>query len=315
MMITKRRLLAGATMTAAAAALPRPALAQGAGRIKIGYTAVADYLAAYVAQEEGFFKKRGLETELQLIPLNSTLPAALQSDSIQVGGPTPSVMISAVDGGLDIVALTACAEITKEVTTFGVVAKAGSGIAEPKDFLGKRVGVPGLNAFLHVVFRKWLMDKGLDPKRVTFVEVAFPQMADILRGGTIDAAVTGEPIMTRITGGGIGTLISNMTPDLAEPLPTTYWASTRAWATRNAEPVKLFREAIREAVAFVPGNQDAARAHIAKYTRLPLEVVKGIPLPRLRSDIALRDVEAWIKIMGEQEMLTTKIDAGKLFVA
>jgi NitT/TauT family transport system substrate-binding protein len=315
MALTRRRLMAGATLVATVAALPRPAIAQGAGRIKIGYTAVADYLAAYVAQEEGYFRKRGLETELQLIPLNSTLPAALQSDSIQIGGPTPSVMISAVDGGLDLVALTACAEITKEVTTFGVVAKAGSGIAEPKDFLGKRVGVPGLNAFLHVVFRKWLMDKGLDPKRVTFVEVAFPQMADILRGGTIDAAVTGEPILARIVGGGIGTLISNMTPDLAEPLPTTYWASTRAWAQRNAEPVKLFRDAIREAVAFVPGNQDAARAHISKYTRLPAEVVKGIPLPRLRSDIKPRDVEAWLKIMAEQDMLTTKLDAGKLFLA
>ena len=68
-----------------------------------GYTAVTDFASVFVAAEEGYFKKRGLDVELKFIPLNSTIPAALQSDSLQIGGPTPSVFLQAVDGGLDLV--------------------------------------------------------------------------------------------------------------------------------------------------------------------------------------------------------------------
>jgi NitT/TauT family transport system substrate-binding protein len=308
----RRRALLGMV---GAAALARPALAQGAARLRIGYTAVLDYTAAFVAQEEGFFRRRGLETELQLITLNSTIPAALQSNSIQIGGPTPSVMISAVDGGLDLVALAACAEITRDVTTFGVVARAGSGINDAAGFVGKRVGVPGLNAFLHVIFRKWLMDKGVDHRRVTFVEVAFPTMADVLRGGTVDAVVTGEPVMSRIIAGGVGTLVSNITPDLAEPLPTTLWATTRAWATQNADAVRGFREGIAEAVAWAGANEGRTREYIAKYTRLPMEIVRAVPLTRLRTDVTDREMAAWVRIMGEQDMLTSRLDVARLRLA
>lgn len=310
-MITRRQAL-GAPI---AAALARPALAQGAGRIRIGYTAVLDYTAAFAAQEEGFFRRRGLDTELQLIALNSTIPAALQSNSIQIGGPTPSVMISAVDGGLDLVALSACAEITRDTTTFGVVARSGETMAQPADFAGKRVGVPGLNAFLHVIFRKWMMDGRADPRRVTFVEVAFPQMADVLRGGTVDAVVTGEPILSRIVSGGVGRLVSSMTSELREPLPTTFWAATRAWATRHAEPVRLLREALAEGAAWANANGDASREHIAKYTRLPIEIVRTVPLARLRSDVTQREIEAWLEIMRAQDMLTSRIDAARLRLA
>ncbi len=310
-MIERRSILGAAAL----AGLARPALAQGAGRIRIGYTAVLDYTAAFVAQEEGFFRRRGLDTDLQLITLNSTIPAALQANSLQIGGPTPSVMISAVDGGLDLVALSACAEITKDVTTFGAVARAGSGITDAPGFVGKRVGVPGLNAFLHVMFRKWLMDKGVDHRRVTFVEVAFPTMADVLRGGTVDAVVTGEPVLSRITSAGIGSLVSNMTPDLAEALPTTFWASTRAWATRNPDAVRGFREAIAEGVAWVGANDARAREHIAKYTRLPPEVVRTVPLARLRSDVTEREMAAWLRMMTEQDMLTTRLDPARLRLA
>jgi len=44
----------------------------------------------------------------------------------------------------------------------------GITIKEPKDFVGKKVGAPGLGAFLHVLFVKWLVEKGIDPKTGNF---------------------------------------------------------------------------------------------------------------------------------------------------
>ena len=47
----------------------------------------------------------------------------------------------------------------------------------------RRSARPGLGAFLHVLFVKWLVEKGVDPKRVNFVEVTFPTMTDIVKSG------------------------------------------------------------------------------------------------------------------------------------
>src|SRR5258705_6545780 len=98
-MIDRRTLLA--TLAAAAATgAALPARAQSNTRIVFGYTAVADFASVFVAAEEGYFKKRHLDVELKFIPLNSTIPAALQSDSLQIGGPTPARLLQAVLGGL-----------------------------------------------------------------------------------------------------------------------------------------------------------------------------------------------------------------------
>jgi NitT/TauT family transport system substrate-binding protein len=74
------------------AVLPSMANAQST-KIICGFTAVTDFTTAFVAKEEGYFSKRGLDVEMKFIPLNSTIPAAIQSDSLQMGGPTPSVFL------------------------------------------------------------------------------------------------------------------------------------------------------------------------------------------------------------------------------
>ena len=66
-------------LAASAALVAAPALrAQAPTRIVFGYTAVTDFASAFVAAEQGYFKKRGLDVEMKFIPLNSTIPAALQ---------------------------------------------------------------------------------------------------------------------------------------------------------------------------------------------------------------------------------------------
>ena len=114
-----------------------PAFAQVPTKIVFGYTAVTDFASVFVALEQGFFKKRGLEVEAKFIPINSTIPAAVQADSLQIGGPTPSVFLQSVDGGLDHVVVAGAGVTSKTITGFGLVAKAGSGIRTAQDCLAR----------------------------------------------------------------------------------------------------------------------------------------------------------------------------------
>lgn len=300
---------------ALAAALALTGLAAEAQtKVNIGYTAVSDFAAAFVAKEEGFFKKHGIDAELTLIAINSNIPAAMLGGSIQIGGPTASVFLQAVDGGLDLVGVAGGSVTSKSVSAAGVVVRTGVDIKKPEDFIGKKVGAPGIGAFLHVLFRHWLIEKGVDPKKVNFVEVTFPTMNDVLKGGSIDAVVSAEPIMGRMVAAGTGYIAARYVDDLPEGKPGIMYASTRDWAAKNPAALKGFREAITEGVAFMKANDEKTREHIGKYIKLPPEILKtmliSVPAPVLTTD----QLTWWMEVMNKQEMLKGQPDVAKLVI-
>ena len=292
-------------------ALPAPALAQA--KIQIGCTATSDCASAMVAVDEGIFKKHGLDVEMTPIAINSNIPAAILSSSIQVGGPTSTVFLQAVDGGLDLVAI-AGASVMNPTSNTAIAAFVRNGITikEPKDFIGKKVGAPGLNAFLHVLFVKWLVEKGVDPRSVNFVEVTFPTMADIIKSGGVDAVLTTEPFVTRMINAGLGTVGARYGADLGRADPIIFYAAARDWAEENVATVKRFREAIADAAAIVNSDREKASDSIAKFTKQPLELVKATPPNQSEPNLKAENLAWWIDVMSSQKMLQSKLDTKKL---
>lgn len=307
----RRTLLSG--LAAASAAATLPAWAQST-KITFGYTAVTDFASVFVAAEEGYFKKRNLDVELKFIPLNSTIPAALQSDSLQIGGPTPSVFLQSVDGGLDHVLVAGGGVTSKTITGFGLVARAGSGIKTAQDCLGKKIGVPGLGAFLHVTFRGWLKQNGVDYRKVNFIEASFPQHGDLLRGGSIDAVVTADPFMSRITDSGAGYVASYYSTFLEEGNHTIVHAAKREWVQKNPAAAKAFREAVQEAAAFMQNskNNDKVRAAIGKYIKLPPEVLAKMQISPPGPLVNEKQLNYWVRLMKDQDMLKTEPKVAQL---
>ncbi len=312
MNIQRRLLLSTAGATAAACALP--AWAQAKTKIVFGYTAVTDFASVFVAAEQGFFGKRNLDVEPKFIPLNSTIPAAIQSDSLHIGGPTPSVFLQAVDGGLDLVVVAGGGLTSKTSTAFGLVAKAGSGIRTAADCVGKKIGVPGLGAFLHVTFRAWLKNQGVDWRKVNFVEAAFPQHADLLRGGSVDAVISADPFMSRITDSGSGYVASYYATFLPEGRHTIVHAAKRDWVAKNAAAARGFREAVQEGASFMQqGKNDAlVRAAIGKYIKLPPEVLAKIQISPPGPTVNDAQLAYWVGLMKDQDMLKGTLDVARL---
>jgi NitT/TauT family transport system substrate-binding protein len=190
----------------------------------------------------------------------------------------------------------------------------GITIKEPKDFVGKKVGAPGLGAFLHVLFVKWLVEKGVDPKSVNFVEVTFPTMADIIKSGGVDVVLTAEPFVTRMTNAGLGTVGARYGAELARTEPIIFYAAARDWAEKNPDTIKKFRDAIAEGAAIVNGDRDKASASIAKFTKQPLELVKASPPNQSEPALKAEQLAWWIDIMSSQKMLQTRVDLNKLML-
>jgi NitT/TauT family transport system substrate-binding protein len=293
------------------AALTAPAFAQT--KITIGCTATSDCASAMVAVDQGIFAKHGLDAKMILIGINSNIPAAIVSDSIQIGGPTETVFIQAVDGGLDLVAVAGASRMDP-VSNEAIVAFARNGVSikDPKDFVGKKIGAPGIGAFLQVLFVKWLVEKGVDPKSVNFVEVTFPTQNDTLKSGAVDAVLTAEPFVTRMTKAGTGYIAAHYAAELSRTEPIISYVAARAFAEKNPQAIADFRAAIAEAAAIVNSDRDKASASIAAFTKQPLEIVKlnrpNIAAPELKPD----QLAWWLDVMKQQGLLQTEINTSKI---
>jgi NitT/TauT family transport system substrate-binding protein len=162
------------------------------------------------------------------------------------------------------------------------------------------------------LFVKWLMEKGVDPKSVNFVEVTFPTMSDALKSGAVDAVLTAEPFVTRITKAGTGALGVHYATELGVVEPVISYAATRAFAEANPNIIKAFRASIEEAAPIVNGDRDKASASISKFTKQPLEIVKlnrpSVASPALKG----ADFAWWVDVMKQQDMLQGALDPAKI---
>ena len=312
----KRRILLHAGAAAAAATTLWPVLARERTKIVYGYSAVSDFATVFVATDDGFFATRGLDVEPKFIPLNPTIILGIESGSLQMGGSTPTGYLQSIDGGLDQVVIGGGGVLSKTYTDLGLVARAGAGIRSAKDCIGKKIGVPGIGALLHVTFRQWLKVNGVDAKQVTFVEAPFPQHADLLRGGAVDAVVSGGPFMARIVDSGVGYVASFYMTFLPEGYPTILHVSRRDWAEKNPAAVKAFREAIVQAAAFIgqPKNEPKVREGFAKYLKVPAPLAAKMQISPPGPIVSVGQLQWWADMLREQGLLQQALPLGNLIV-
>jgi NitT/TauT family transport system substrate-binding protein len=175
-------------------------------KITLGYTAIGDCVASFAAKEQGFFAKRGLDVDFQVVNNSGILATDVASGAMEAGCDVPPVLLQAIDRGVDLVAISGGSTSTPALTQEAVVIKTGAPIATGADFYGKKVGVGGIGSSGYVMFGAWLLKQHLDPKRVNFFEVPFSTQYDLLQRGTVDAVISSDPMLARITSDKTGTV-------------------------------------------------------------------------------------------------------------
>ena len=124
--------------------LSGPGTARAQEKIKMAYTAVSGFTLGYVAEQQGFFQKRGVDVDFVQTAISGNIPGAIVSGSVDIGGPTMPSVLQANDAGLHLVVFAGGAVYPLPGDV--LVVRPGSGIKTTKDLKGKTVGVPGLGA-------------------------------------------------------------------------------------------------------------------------------------------------------------------------
>jgi NitT/TauT family transport system substrate-binding protein len=290
--------------------------AAAASKIIFLYTPVNAWIGIFVAKDQGYLEKHGLDVDLTIAQNGSVISAALVADSAQIGGPTPTILLEADEQGLDLVEIAGTGTYPIQANS-GVIARNDSGIHQASDLVGKKVGVPGLGGIIDVLTRNWVKQNGTDYHRVQWVELQFPQMGDALKAGLADAVASVDPFYSRVLASHVGYRIGDYAANIPPGTVPVLYASTRSWASKNATAVREFRAALTDAEAFIrnPANINAARASLAKYTKLPPAAIANLAVPdRLDITPTPQSLVFWIGVSREQGLIKGNPDPSSLIV-
>ncbi len=292
---------AGFTPTASGASL-KP--------VRAAYIPVINWLPAWIAKEKGFFEQNGLDVSLTVTQNVSVLPGTL-GRQFDIAPSTPPDLIKAVLGGLDIVAVAGQAIETRGNPSTHVIVRKDSGIKSMQELKGKVVATPTLGAIIHASLLSCLKKSGVDPASIRGIEVPFPNMADQLKAGNVDAVEALEPFAGQLLAAG-NVSLGDPLLCVADEVSYVFWISQAEWAASNPAVIEAWIGSLNQAKAFIDKNPQEARAILAKYTKLPDAVIEKIPMPTYRFSIAPQDFSPWVVVLKDLGHIAQPVDVQRL---
>jgi NitT/TauT family transport system substrate-binding protein len=210
---------------------------------------------AWVAQEKGFFKDAGLDVTIQLgaaVDQNLTALAAGQAQFAALD--FTGAVIQAGNGKFkDFRAIAAI----HQQTLVSIVSLEGSSVAQPKDLEGKKIGA-ATGSVNQLLFPAYAQLAGIDAQKVTWVNVAPPQLPALLASSQVDALST-----FLIGRGGIEKAAGKKAlimpySDYLSDLFGNALVTSAALAKDNPDMVKRFGDAALKALKWTIENPDEA---------------------------------------------------------
>jgi NitT/TauT family transport system substrate-binding protein len=276
-----RRAAFVAALTAAAAG-PVPAQTT-LPTIRLGLVgAIESSLEPYFAAELGFFQKAGISVEIQSFASGNAAAAAIVGGTLDAAITTPLTLASAAIRGLPFTVLAAGNLNTPKAPTIVAVVSKNSPLREPKDLIGKTVGLNTLRTISEVALDAWLERSGVDIAKVKAVEIPFSALLPALARGQIDCAFPGEPAVSGGLRAGEIRILGDPMAAIGRRYLSGLWFTSRPFVQRNPEATKRFAEVIYQTARWANAHTAESAPIVAKYTKLPLEDIRGM----VRADFA-----------------------------
>jgi len=221
---------------------------------------------AFYAQEQGFFKKAGLDVTIEQITNGPAIAAAVASGAVDVGFSNLVSLAIAFKRGVPITLIAPAGMYSAKAPTTTCVVATNSPIKTARDLNGKVFATNGLKNIGEFAARAWIDKNGGDSATVKFVEMPFPDMAGALAQGRVDAAIMAEPTMTESKGQ--TRFLSNCYDGIGSAYMIGAYFATTAWVAAHPDLARKFAAALRETAAWANKNPQASAVILARVAKM-----------------------------------------------
>jgi NitT/TauT family transport system substrate-binding protein len=285
----------------------------GTTTVKVGIIPILDVAPLYLGEQQGIYKKHGLELQMTPAQGGAAIVPGVVSGQFQFGFSNMTSLMIAQTQNVPVKAVVEGVNSTGEDgKDFGAtVVRKGSPITSAKDLEGKKVAVNTLKNINDTTVRESVRKAGGDPSKVKFVELAFDQMPAALDKGQIDAAMAVEPALSTIKNAG-GTEIASSYVDVAKDLTVAMYFTSQNYAQKNPKVVKEFREATEESLKYADSHPDEVRKVLTTYTKIPSSLLSKLTLPSWPTEANRSSIETLEKLGQQDGLFKSAPDLDKL---
>ncbi|MFC4114657.1 ABC transporter substrate-binding protein [Nonomuraea zeae] len=280
-------------------------------KLKIATLPAIDSAALYVAIDQKLFEQEGLEVTPQVVQAApEAIPMLLNGEIDAMFGNYVSMFAAHDKQALKLRILAEGSRAAPD--SLSIMALPGSPIKTAKDLEGKTINVNVLHNFQELALTQVLKANNVDPGTIKYVPVTFQNIMSSWKGGQIDAAYLGEPMVTAATSSMGARKILDPASGPAAEFPISGYVSTQEWYDKNAKVSAAFQRAIHNAAKLMENNREVVAKVLPTFTQIDAATAATVTFPYFSSNdnpVRLQRVADW---MLEAKWLTKAIDVKSL---
>lgn len=293
---------------------PTPALTT----VRVGYAPLVSNGPLFIAMDEGYFARHGINVELVKIQNGPDMIPPLVNGDIAAGGSGVSAaLINAVSKGgrVRIVADKGRAAPNQSCNTSGVMVRRdlylSGAVTKASDLKGKKIGIPSTPDYRT---SRMLKMGNLTSDDVEIISMDFASSVVALRNGAVDAADLTEPYITQLLDDNVAVMLiptEESCPDYPTPL---YYGTT--FLDKDPELGRRFMVAYLEGVRqYNLGKTERNLEILSNYTPLDRDLLQRscwVPIAR-NGDLPRQPLRDYMDWMYANKKITQIPDEDQIF--
>ena len=279
--------------------------------IVVGALPVIDEAPLYLAQKNGYFTQAGLNVTIDPVTQSTqALPDMLHGTVDVVGANYTSFFEAQAKGEVQLKVISEATNC--RANTFGIAALPSSGITKPADLAGKTIAVNLTNNIQTLTTNAILKADGVNPSKVTYVVIPFPDMISALTSHKVDAISVVQPFLAGALASGAKTVMSSCDGPVAN-IPISGWFATQAWTQKNPNTARAFQQALLKGQAYASANPAAVKSILPSYIKVTAQAASAVTLGTFPSTLDPAQLQRVLTLMSSGGLPTTSLSASTLF--
>lgn len=270
-------------------------------RLVIGYASTTPRLMPlWMARDQGFFAKYGIESEPVLLRSGATLVTGMASGDIQIGRTAGAAVLSAVAAGHEIKMLATFSSRN----SYDVVVRPN--IKKAEDLRGKKLAINSVGGGTWIGAMLWLEYFGLDPQRDQILLQSIGDQgvqSQALESGTVDVVFVDSVYSKVLKQKGMTILAESS--ELKQPLVSQSTVVPRAFLQQHPDIAEGYLKGEIEGIAFAtaPKNKPAVIKTLMRRLRVDaaaaeegyLDMLRGVDRKPFASLEGMRNLQRLLK--------------------
>jgi NitT/TauT family transport system substrate-binding protein len=274
------------TLTIAAAALAACGSAHGgparakasAATLTVGVVPVADIAPLYLGTSHGFFSAQRLSIVPRQVQQGSLIINQVIAGGLDIGFSNNVSLIAAAAHGIPLRVVAAGNQAGPGLYS-AIFVKASSPIRTPQDLAGKHIAVNAVANVGPLVINDALEKSGVDVHQVSYVAVPFPNMANALAKGQVDAVWAVEPFSGAISAQpGVRRVLEPYTL-LPKNFPVASYFVSARYLSAHRDVVDRFTRAMDESLRYAQSHPAQVRQVLPTFLKISPSVAARVVLP------------------------------------